>query len=122
METYVVILMVKSGHEDAVAEFYQAMEPELKNAAGYHGRKIYKANTGRMAEEVHKMYSAEELAKHAEPPHGDPGTRFIMVEQWDSVRERMEFSKQVAGGRQKDLIPHLLPEHSHEFYYDISVA
>ena len=121
METYIVTLMVKPGHEDDVAKFYQAMEPEMKEAPGYRGRKIYKANTGRMAEEVHKLYSAEELAKHAEPPHGDDGTRFIMVEQWDSVRERMEFSESVAGGRQKDLIPHLLPDHSHEFYHDISV-
>ena len=122
METYVVILMVKPGHEDDVANFYQAMEPEMKKAPGYHGRKIYKANNGRMAEDVHKMYSAEELAKHAEAPHGDEGTRFIMIEHWDSIDDRMNFSKNVAGGRQKDLIPHLLPNHSHEFYEDISVA
>ena len=121
METYIVTLMVKPGHEDDVASFYQAMEPEMQRAPGFRGRKIYRANTGRMAEEVHKMYSAEELAKHAEPPHEDSGTQFIMVEHWDSVRERMEYSKSVAGGRQKDLIPHLLPEHSHEFYHDISV-
>lgn len=121
METYIVTLMVKSGHEDDVARFYQDMEADMKKAPGYRGRKIFKANTGRMAQEVHKMYSAEELAKHAEPPHADSGTRFIMVEHWDSVGERMEYSKSVAGGRQKDLIPHLLPDHSHEFYHDISV-
>ena len=80
METYIVTLMVKTGHEADVARYYQAMEPDLKTAPGYGGRKIFQANTGRMAKEVHKMYSAEELAKHAEPPHEDAGTQFIIVE------------------------------------------
>jgi hypothetical protein len=45
-----------------------------------------------------------------------------MVEQWDSVADRVAFSMGVARGRNKDLFPHLLPQHSHEFYEDVTPA
>jgi hypothetical protein len=72
-----------------------------------------------MAAAVKKVYTAEELAQHAEPPHEDPGTMFIVVENWDSVDHRIAFGKK-NGKRNMELIPHLLPEHSHEFYDDFS--
>ena len=121
MHNYIVTVMAKPGHADAVTEFYREMEPLMKDAKGYHGRKIYRARTGAMAEGVKKIYTAEELAKHAEPPHEDPGTQFVMIEWWDSIEDRLQFSKSVAGSRSKELIPHLLPQHSHEFYDDVSV-
>ncbi|HJP38602.1 MAG TPA: hypothetical protein QF499_05655 [Gammaproteobacteria bacterium] len=122
MQTYIVSIIVKTGHEDDVVRFYQDLEPQLREAPGFHGRQIFKANTGTMAAAVKKLYTAEELAKHAEPEHGDAGVQIIMLEQWDSVEERMLFSKNVAGGRQREIIPHLLPNHSHEFYTDCSVT
>ncbi|MAF83878.1 MAG: hypothetical protein QGG54_09250 [Gammaproteobacteria bacterium] len=121
MQTYIVSIIVKTGHEDDVVRFYQDLEPQLREAPGFHGRQIFQARTGTMAAAVKKLYTAEELAKHAEPEHEDPGVQIIMIEQWDNVEERMLFSKNVAGGRQREIIPYLLPNHSHEFYTDCSV-
>ena len=122
METYIVTIFVKSGHEDEVARFYQDMEPLMQEAKGFQSRKLYRARTGAMAEGVHKLYTAEELAKHAEPPHEDAGTQIIMIEIWEGIEDRLLFSKNIAGARTKELIPHLLPQHSHEFYEDISIT
>lgn len=122
MQNYIVTLFVKTGHQDDVVRHYQELESQMREAPGYHGRQIFVAKTGTMAEAVRKLYSAEELAKHAEPPHEDPGVQVIMIEQWDSVDERMTFSKSVIAGRQKEIIPYLLPNHSHEFYEDCSVS
>lgn len=122
MVNYIVTVIARPGHEAQVAEFYQAQEDALNAADGFIGRKIFKAQTGKMVEAVRKMYTPEELAKHPEPPHDDPGTQFILIEQWESVDQRMQHSKKAEAARAKDLIPHLLPQHSHEFYEDISVA
>ena len=122
MHTYIVNVIAKPGHDEQVAEFYREMEPLYKDAQGFRGRKIYKAKTGAMAEAVYRHYSAEELSSHAEPPHEDPGTMFVLIEEWDSVDERILFSKGLAKGRNRDLIPHLLPQHSHEFFEDISAS
>ena len=122
METYIVSIFVKKGHEDEVVKFYQEQEENLKGAPGYRGRKIYQAKTGTMADWVRANYSAEELAKHAEPEHEDPGIQLIIVEEWDSIDERMTFSKGQDNSRQKHIFPHLLPDHSHEFYLDKSVG
>jgi len=119
METFIVSITAQAGHEDQVAQHYQDIEPLLKEAKGFRGRKIYRARVGAMADAVKEIYSPEELARHPEGPHADAGTNFLIVEQWDSVMDRMLFAKNVAGGRQKDLIPHLLPDHSHEFYDEV---
>jgi len=120
MVNYIVTGFATPGHADEVTRFYQDLEPLMKEAKGYRGRQLFRAQTGAMAEGVRKIYTPEELAGHAEPPHEDPGTQFIMLEQWDSMEDRLLFSKNVAGGRNRDLIPHLLPNHSHEFYDDIT--
>jgi len=122
MENYIVSIIIKKGHEDDIVRFYQNLEPQMKEAPGYHGRQIFLARPGTMAAAVRKIYSAEELARHAEPPHEDPGVQLIIIEQWDSVDERMTFSKTLDSSRQKEIIPHLLPNHSHEFYEDRSVT
>ncbi len=122
MQPYIVTLFIKTAHAEDVLRYYQDLEPQLHEASGFRSRQIYLAKPGTMAAAVRKMYSEEELAKHAEPPHEDPGVQLIMIEQWDSVDERMSFSKNIAAGRQKEIIPHLMPNHSHEFYEDRSVT
>lgn len=122
MEHYIVTLFVKTGHEDDVVDFYRSLEPQYKGAEGFQGRNIYLSKPGTMAGWVRKNYTEEELGKHAEPPHEDPGVQLIIVEDWDSVDQRMAFSKTLDSSRQKSVIPHLLPNHSHEFYEDRSVT
>jgi hypothetical protein len=74
-----------------------------------------------MAEAVFRLYPPEELANHREPPHAAPkGVHFVIIESWDSVDDRLNFSRGVSGDRMRELIPHLEPEHSHEFYEDVS--
>ncbi|MDH3977111.1 MAG: hypothetical protein OEU86_01245 [Gammaproteobacteria bacterium] len=122
METYIVTLLAKTGHEDQVAQFYQDMEPLLKEAKGFRGRKIFQSRPGTMAAAVHKLYPPEELSGNSHPEHDDKGVMFVMMEEWDSIEDRMQFSRSVAGDRQKELIPMLLPNHSHEFYKDVTPA
>ena len=119
MDIYIATVFAKNGHEDQVAKFYRDQEEVLKEAPGYRGRQILKARAGTMLEAVKKVLSAEEIARHAEAA-GPDGTHFVIIEQWDSVDERMAYSRSVDSGRVKDLIPHLLPEHTHEYYEDIS--
>jgi len=120
MENYIVQVVAKPHHEQEVAQFYADLEPLLREAKGFKGRQMFQGRPGTMAAAVRAMYSEEELAKHAEPPHEHPGTQFVVIEHWDSVDDRMQFSKNVQASRTKQLIPHLLPNHSHEFFEDIS--
>ncbi len=120
MVTYIATVWAKPGHENEVTRFYQDLEPLMRSAKGFRGRKILRARAGTMAAAVRKVASAEEMARHAEPE--PTGTHFVMIEQWDSVEERIGFSRGAAAGRSKDLFPHILPEHSHEFYEDMTPA
>lgn len=121
MEHFIVLLQIKPGHEQDVADYYRALESDLKDAPGFRGRKIYLAERGRMASELMTVYTREDLAKDPEPPHEDDGTQLVVIEQWDTSKQRLEFSKKVSGKRKTGIIPYLLPEHSHEFYTDLSV-
>lgn len=121
MVTYIATVWAKPGHEDDVTRFYQSLEPLMREAPGFRGRQILRAKPGTMAEAVRKLVSAEELARHAEPP-GPAGTHFVIIEHWDSVDQRMAFSRGVAAGRARELIPFVLPDHTHEFYEDVSVT
>ena len=120
MENYIVQVTSKPGHEEPVTQFYHELGPLLSEAKGFRSRKIYRGQTGRMAEGVKSIYTAEELAKHAEPPHEHPGTAFVIVEQWDSLEDRMRFGKDVQGALTPKLIEHLMPNHGHEFFEDVS--
>ncbi|CAG0938479.1 hypothetical protein GPROT2_00232 [Gammaproteobacteria bacterium] len=120
MVTYIVTVWAKPGHEQEVTRFYQELEPSMRAAAGYHGRQILRARTGTMAAAVRKRITPEEAARMPERP--PPGTQFILIEKWDSVDARMDFSRGVAASRSKELFPHILPEHSHEFYEDVTPA
>ena len=119
MVIYIATIWAKPGHEDDVTRFYQGMEPQLRAARGYRGRRILRARTGTMVEAIRKVVSAEEFARHPAPPV--KGTHFILVEEWDSVEERLAFARSSAtAGRSRDLFPYILPEHSHEFYEDVT--
>jgi hypothetical protein len=48
--------------------------------------------------------------------------QFVMIEEWDSVADRVAFSRGASAARNKELFPHLLPAHSHEFYEDMTPA
>ena len=119
MITYVASLFAKPGHELAVTKFYQDLEPLMREAPGYRGRKILRARPGTMEAEVRRVTPPEELKGHAHE-EGPAGVQFVMVEQWDSVADRVAFSRGASRARNKDLFPHLLPQHSHEFYEDVT--
>ena len=120
MEIYVATVLAKIGHEEEVAKFYTDQEGELKAATGFRGRQILQARTGAMRAAVSKVIPPEEMAKH--PAEEPPGTHFIIIEQWDSSDDKTAYSRAQDAGRAKDLIPHLLPEHTHEYYEDITPA
>lgn len=119
MELFIVHISAKHGHEDAVARHYIDGEADMKNAKGYRGRKVFQAETGKMVEAVHRFYTSEELAADPEPPHGPQGTDFVVIEYWDSVDDRMTYSKNRSGSK-ADFVTHLEPDHSHEFFKQIS--
>ncbi len=118
MVTYIATVWAKPGHENDVTRFYQGMESLMREAKGYRGRKILRARTGTMVTAIRKVVSAEELARHPEP--AVKGTHFIMVEEWDSVEDRIAFARGISATRGKELFPFILPDHSHEFYEDVS--
>lgn len=121
MVTYIATLSAKPGHENDVTRFYQDLEPLMREAKGYRGRKILRARSGTLVAAIRKVVTAEEMARHPEPEA--KGTHFVMVEQWDSVEDRIAFARSPAtAGRSRDLFPHILPEHSHEFYEDVTPA
>ena len=76
-----------------------------------------------MLQAVKQRYTPEELAKHPEQEdhhHGEQATHFIIIEQWESVDKRMDFSQSRDKGPERELFPHLMPDHTHEFYTDIT--
>ena len=121
MVTYIATVFAKRGHEADVAKFYQDLEPIMSEAKGFRGRQILQAEDGTMVATVRKHYTEEELSAHPEAP-GIDGVHFIIFEHWDNEDDRILFSKNVAGGRNRELIPPLHPEHTHEFYKDITPA
>ena len=121
MEIYITTIFAKNGHEDQVAQFYYDQEEELNNAKGFRSRQIMRARPGTMVAAVKKVLTEEEIAKHAEAA-GPDGVHFVIIEEWDSIDEKMTYSRSIDSGRNRDLIPHLLPEHTHEYYDNITPA
>jgi heme-degrading monooxygenase HmoA len=121
MVTYVATLYAKHGSETDVAQFYQDMEAQLNAAPGFRQRTILRAKPGTMFAIVKPMLSEEQLASNREPPHPE-GVHFVMIEEWDSAEDRVKFSRGQDKSRAAKLYPHLLPQHTHEFYEDISPA
>ena len=121
MENYVICISALPGKEEAVASFYKEQQAEYEKAKGFIGRKIYMSRPGTMVAELRKVMTPEEMAKHPEPEHHDDGSvHFIIVEEWDSIDDRMAFSATQDKSRAKDLFPNLKPEHTHEYYSDIT--
>jgi len=119
METYIATVSAKPGSADEVAAFYQELEPQYATAEGFLGRQILMSRPGTMVEAVLRIRSPEELAAHpADSEH--PGTHFIIIERWENVDDRIRFSQSLDKSRSAKLFPHLLPDHSHEFYSDIT--
>jgi quinol monooxygenase YgiN len=119
MEIYITTIFAKHDHEDQVRQFYADQEESLNATEGFHGRQIYKARPGTMVEAVRKVLTEEEMARHAEA-EGPQGVHFVIIEQWDSIDQKTTYSRSVDAGRATDLIPHLLPEHTHEYYEDVT--
>jgi len=138
MVTYVVSVFTKPGHELAVTKYYQDLEAMLREAPGFLGRQILRARPGTMEAELRRVTPPGQLKSHAHEGHaheghghaghahdgpahdGPAGVHMLIVEQWASVAQRVAFSRGAAKARDTDLFPHLLPEHSHEFYEDVT--
>ena len=121
MENFVITFSTKPGKEDAVSKFYIDLQPEYDKAKGFHGRKILRARPGTMADALSKVMTPEQMAQHPAPP-SDGSIHFIIIEQWDSIEDRMAFSATQDKSRNAELFPNLQPEHTHEYYTDISPA
>ena len=119
MENFIVTVTALPGKEDEVENFYHGMQPEYDNAKGFRGRQIFKARPGTMLEAVKKVMTPEQIAAHPEG-ESDGSVQFIIIEKWDSTDDRMAFSMTQDKSRNAILIPLLKPEHSHEYYSDIS--
>jgi len=119
MVTYVATLFAKHGSEHEVTEFYQQLEPQLRQAPGFRKRTMLRAQPGRLFEVVKPMLSEEDLANNREPPHPE-GVQFVMIEEWDSEEDRVRFSRGQDKARAAGLYPHLHGHHTHEFYEDVT--
>jgi len=121
METFVITLTAKPGAADKVADFYTRQNAEYEKADGFLGRQVLRAKTGTMLEAVKQRFTAEELAKHPEGHHeGEASVHFVIVERWESVDKRMNFSMNRDKSPDKELFPLLNPEHTHEFYEELT--
>ena len=72
-----------------------------------------------MADALRTVMTEEEMARHPEPP-SDGSVHFIIIEHWESIDDRMAFSASQDKTRNVALFPNLLPEHTHEYYDDIT--
>lgn len=120
METYIATLYARHGHEDEVTQFYQAMQPLLEAAAGFRSRQLLRAEPGAMFAAVRPYLTDEDMARNPEAPQPQ-GVHFVIIEHWDSRDDRVRFSRGLDKERSKGLYPFLLPQHTHEFYVDVSV-
>ena len=119
MQMYIATLWAKHGTEDEVTRFYQEMEEQMQAAPGFKGRQIFRAKPGMMFEIVKQFVSEEEIAAAKEGPHAE-GVHFVIIEQWDQAEDRIRFSRSLDKARSAALYPNLLPQHTHEFYTDVT--
>ena len=119
MENFVITFTAQPGKEEVVSKFYLDLQPEYEAAKGFRGRQILRARPGTMAEHLRKVMTEEQMAAHPEP-HNDGSVHFIIIEQWDSIEDRMAFSATQDKSRNAALFPNLKPQHTHEYYTDIT--
>ena len=115
MENYIVTIYAKEDYADEVGEYYKGLQSKYESAPGFISRKIFRAKTGAMEQAVKVAYSEEELANTPEEDH-DHGEHFVMIEEWESIQDRINFGRSMSKEHHLKVIPHLLPNHSHEFY------
>ena len=121
METVVVRIAARAGMEDKVEQFYLGQEAEYDGVDGFISRTILRARTGAMMETILSRLTPEQIAKHPVPePEGEPGTEFILIEQWESMDARTAFTMSRIKERDKDLFPYLLPQHASEYYDEVT--
>ena len=121
METVVVQISAKPGMEDKVESFYLSQQAEYEAAPGFIDRRILKAKAGAMFDAIKSRMTPEQIAKHPAPEvEGEPGIDFILIERWESVDARMDFTMNRSRERDKDLFPYLLPRHASEFFEEVS--
>lgn len=121
METVVVRIVARSGMEDKVEQFYLGQQEEYEAAEGFVSRTILKARTGTMLESIRSRMSEEQMAKHPAPePEGEQGTEFILIERWESIDSRLNFTMSRSKERDKELFPYLLPQHAAEYYDEVT--
>ena len=53
-------------------------------------------------------------------PEGEKGTEFLLIEQWESIDQRMAFTLNRKKERDKELFPYLLPQHAAEYYDEVT--
>lgn len=118
METYIVTIYAKKDHAADVQQYYRDLQNMYEEASGFISRKIFRAKTGAMEQAVKATYSEEELANTPEEDH-DHGEHFVMIEEWESIQDRINFGRSMSKEHHLKVIPYLLPNHSHEFYESI---
>jgi len=121
METVVVRIAAKSGMEDKVEAFYLGQQAEYDAAPGFIERTILRARTGAMLESIQSRMSAEQMAKHPAPEvDEEQGTEFLLIERWESIESRLNFTMSRSRERDKDLFPYLLPQHASEYFDEVT--
>ena len=117
MATYILNIIAKRGHEGAVTDLFESLQEKLEQADGFQSRTIYRAKDGLFLDTVKQVFTKEELDQMAnqEMP-GPDGVHFMIHETWESPDQRMRYSRADAHKFTGQLVPHILPEHSHEFY------
>ena len=120
MDTFVVTMTAKPGSDAKVADFYLKQQSQYEAVKGFRGRQVLMSRPGTMADILRQHMTPEEMAKHPEPEAGSQGAHFVVIEQWDSAEDRMAWSLSRDKTADKELFPHLLPAHTHEFYDDLT--
>ena len=122
METVVVRIAAREGMEDKVEQFYLGQQAEYEAADGFIGRTILRARTCTMLKSILSQMTPEQIAKQPKPPEpeGEKGTEFLLIEQWESIDQRMAFTLSRKRERDKELFPYLLPQHAAEYYDEVT--
>lgn len=117
MVTYILNIIAKHGHEDAVSDLFESLHEQLERTDGFHSRTIFRAQPGVFLDTVRKVFTEQEIERMArqETP-GPDGVHFMIHETWESPEQRVRFARENEREFLPQLVPHLLPEHSHEFY------
>ena len=117
MVTYILNVIAKRGHENEVTELFASRREQLEQADGFQSVTIYRARDGLFVNTVREVYTPEELEQMANQEQPGPdGIHFMIHETWETPLHRVRHSRENERQFLGQLVQHLLPEHSHEFY------